>query len=585
MSPVKRSPISAAQTAYAGLLGILATTACGGIVSPEEAPRPTLFAVQGTVTGSLGDDSPAELRAALAWSVYSDELIDCVEAVEVTGPINWSTGEDDETIGALQRCINFSDRGRSETASVPLSASFPAAFEIPVDALPDPSLLSGNAGARVGIAGVLIYTDDNGNRRFDETALGALDFVDTVRGTSFPISDEATSISYLIYREGEVSPLWKLFTALYGCAEPELGFQTMTVSIDNSLGEATCILDDRQLNVALAPGLETLGCAEDPIRDDYVQPGAQGLDAGSAAVCDDFGDLLVTSQAGSVCPSFRRYALVGCSDLSSADACRQTYWDIQNTPPSWWPCQGGADVTTVRVFDHHFATDANGDALFSLSFTRGVAQIDPNDVEVEIIVGGIPVRLPRGAVTLVDNDGNGVFNFGDVLTVREVNNEFTTESPLGAYAVTLHTAGVVIPAQGGYAPVPTPDVTPIEISAVDAEATITDGIDDIAIVTYEGDGVGHPFAALSITMLVGGELPLTMSAANGGLLVAEDLDGDGLFEPGDSFLVRDTNIETFGSLSTEMIRSFGGFLYLTLQVEVGEGIVVPLANNGFVEVQ
>ena len=121
---------------------------------------------------------------------------------------------------ALDRCLTFSARGRTETASVPLQPSLPASFSIPVDVLPEAGVLSGDDDARLGIAGVLIYTDDNGNGRYDETPRGAPAFLDRVHGTSLPTSDEAERVTYLIYREGGVSPLWKLFVALYGCAEP-----------------------------------------------------------------------------------------------------------------------------------------------------------------------------------------------------------------------------------------------------------------------------------------------------------------------------------------------------------------------------
>ncbi len=575
-----RPPFLSLWFAIAGVVAVLVPLAgCGELITPDEAPRPTLFSVQGQVTGSLDDDTPGELRAALAWSVYSDELIDCVDAVEVDSPINWADTGDEEVIIGLQRCLNFSERGRSETASVPLSPELPASFQIPVDSLPDPSLLSGDSNARLGIAGVLIYSDDNQNARFDETPLGAETFIDTVRGTSFPVSDDATEVSYLIYREGELSPLWKLFEALYGCPEPGLGFSTMTVNIDNTFGEATCLLDDRALSVALAANIASLGCEEDPVRDDYVRPGAQGLPAGSAAVCDDYGDLLVTEQADSVCPSFRRFALVGCSDLSSESACRATYWDISGAAPGWWPCQGGEGETTLVVGEQRLCTDDNQDELFSLRYSRGLELLDVNELEVAVMIGGEALVLPSSGIILVDNDNNGVLNLGDIIRVTETNNEFTTSFAAGAYPIRVRNAGADVFVFGGYQPVPAPVVEPIDISAVDADDVISDDIDDIVVVTYEGVGVGYPFSALSATLYVGGELPLSMSFAGGGVVVTRDVDGDGIFEPGDQFTIRDETTETYASMSREVLQSFGGVLYLSVQVEVGEGLILPLASN------
>jgi hypothetical protein len=581
----QHAEVAGARRGLVGLATCVAAglSACGGLHTPEEVPRPTLFSVQGQVTGTLEDDTAGELRAALAWSVYSDELISCVDAIEIDGPINWASEEDDAIIAGLQRCLHFSERGRSETASVPLSPSFPSSFTIPVDSLPDASLLSGGDDARLGIAGVLIYSDDNDNQRFDETPLGADAFIDVVRGTSFPLSDDATEVSYVIYREGTLSPIWKLFEALYGCAEPALGFSTLTVNIDSTFGEATCVLDDRALTVALSPSIGRLGCAEDPVRDDYIRPTSQGLDAGSAAICDDFGDLLVTEQAQSVCPSFRRYALVGCSDLSSEDACRETFWDLTASPPGWWPCNGFNPQPRLRILDAAFATDDVDDQLFSLQFSDGLLQLDEDDLEVAVVVGGEAIVL---SATVVDNDNNGVFNVGDVLRVGESDeNEFTTAFVPGAYPIRVRGGDVELEVFGVYQPVAVAEPALISISAVDADDVISDGIDDIAIVTYEGDGVGHPFSALSATYLIGGELPISVSVAGGGVVVALDQDGDGLFEPGDAIMIRDENTETWGGMSLEALNTFGGILYISLAVEVGEGLRQFLAHDGFVEVQ
>jgi len=582
--PLMRSPRMPATATLAAFLAAL-SGACGGLNTPDGYAPPTLHEVQGQVTGQLDDNVAGELRAALTWSVYSDELIACVDAVEVNGPINWLDDSDFRVIEDLQRCLNFSERGRDETASVPLEPSFPARFTIPVSLLPEPAVLSGSEGSRLGLAGVLIYTDDNDSGVFEETPLGAASFIDTVRGSSFPVSDDAEYVSYLIYREGALSPLWKLFVALYGCPEPQPGFQTLTVEISGSTGDALCVLDDRPLDVALQPGIETAGCAEDPVRDAYTRPTEEGLPAGSAMFCDEYADLLVTLDTDSVCPSFRRYALVGCSDLSSEQACRQTFWDLTNTPPGppgWWPCSfGNTDSPRFTLSDLRQATDALDARLFSLTFRGGLQQFEIGAVNVSLVIGGAEVPL---AATLVDHDGNGVFNFGDTLTIGERSNDLTTQTPPGNYAVRVRIGDIDVEVLGAYAPVPIPEVTPIDVTASDAPAEITDGIDDLAIVTYAGEGVGHPFSALSVHVLVGGELPLSFSAAGGGVIAHNDVDGDGLFEPGDALLFREESAEPFSSISREVLQNFGVFLYVTVMVDVGENAPQSLANTT-VEVQ
>jgi hypothetical protein len=301
--------------------------------------------------------------------------------------------------------------------------------------------------------------------------------------------------------------------------------------------------------------------------------------------CDEYAELLVTLDVASVCPSFRRYALVGCSDLSSEQACRATFWDLENNPPgapSWWPCNFGNDQgPRLVVGDPREARDGVDAQLFTLTYRGGVQQLAVDDVEIALVIAGVEVPL---AATLTDRDGNGVFNFGDVLVVGEATDALSPATAPGNYTVSVRVGGTPLEVFGLYAPVPLPEVAPIEVTAADAPAAITDGIDDIAVVTYAGDGVGHPFSALSVHVLVGGELPLSFSAAGGGVLAHVDADGDGLFEPGDALVFREESTEPFASLTREVVESFSGLLYVTVNVDVGENAPRSLAYTT-VEVQ
>ena len=200
------------------LFSIPLAVACGdGVQTPQGTPPAPLFSVRAEATGSLTADAP--VRAALAWTVTSPELIDCLDAIDVVGVLSFSNEtslEDEQTAGALQRCLIFSERARVETASVPIEAQFPLALEIPVLTLPDTALLSGDARSRLGLADVVVYEDQDQDGVFDETVRGAVDFADVVKGTSRAIDEDDIDQSLVVYREGELSSVWKIFRAIYG---------------------------------------------------------------------------------------------------------------------------------------------------------------------------------------------------------------------------------------------------------------------------------------------------------------------------------------------------------------------------------
>lgn len=554
----------------------LLLAACGDLTTPGGTVPPTLFEVRGQVTGQLADDVTGELRAALSWDVYDSELVDCVAAVDVVGPLDWVGNEDDAVLARdLDRCLTFSSRGRRETASVPLQPSLPASFDIPVDGLPDPSLLSGDEGARLGLAGVLIYTDDNDNGRYDETARGAAAFVDRVRGTSQPRGDDVERMTWLVYREGELSPLWKIFRGLYGCSEPAPGFSTVTVALDQTLGTISCVVDDRAIDVVLGD-FAAVGCAADPAAGNVTRPGDTGPAADSTMICDS-GDVYVTTNPDSVCPSFISYTLYGC-DVSSEAACRASFWDLQDNQPGWWPCGEGSG-TTFNIVDAVFATDGVDERLFSVAFRNGTPIIAIDDLVVTVVVGDTPITLSGDALTLIDNDNNGAFNAGDVVHVGEVANEFTRATVrAGVYLVRIE--GLVdAEVYGAWQPFALPTIDVIDVSAVDAPAVVSDGIDDVAILTFVGPAgaVGQPFSGLSARAYVGGEIPIQLTAH-----VERDVDGDGLFEPGDTLMLKDLDGDGFDTLSIAMLRSLGGLLYIQVQTAVGVDAVATLA---YVDVQ
>lgn len=569
---------------------------CGsGLFTPEGAPAPPLFLVQANLRGALAADFSGELRGALAWGVYSDELIDCLDGVMVDRPLDYANDEEDyATALRVLSCRDFSERGRIENASVPIEAQLPSRFTIPVGSLPAPSVLSGETGAYFGIAEVVVYADDNGNSILDETPLGADAFVDRVVGTSRSFADFGAEGSWIIYREGELSPVWKLFRALWGCPDPAPGFSRLHIDINDLGTTATCALDQEPIDVVLRDDIEGLGCAFDP--ESYVMQRAitsEGWSADSVGVCElmygyddeDHYDLYLTESWSSVCPSFRRLTLVGCSDTSSPEACEATAWDDLGDAPAWWPCKF-SDGTRLSFLleDPVNATDGNDEALFELFWSDGLGSAAPSRIAVILDDETTPaadLTLDAAGFTLVDQDENGVFNAGDRLVVGETANQLTTQTPPGAYRVRLIIDGVeVAPNQARYyEPVAPPPVALIDTFSVDAAAATTDGIDELVIITHFGAEDGRSafaFSDITASVLVGGELPLPeMSLENGALIFIDDVDRDGLFESGDSLLLRDPSTEPFQQVSPEVTASFGNNLDITLFVKTGVNTRAP----------
>jgi hypothetical protein len=352
----------------------------------------------------------------------------------------------------------------------------------------------------------------------------------------------------------------------------------VTVELNQTSGAIACTVDQRPIDVTLGD-FSRRGCAVDPGVERMLRPTEVGLDADSVAVCDSSNDLYVTTSPDSVCPSFSFYTLFGC-DLSSEAACNRTFWDLQNTPPGWWPCSEGSR-TLFGIGDARFATDAQDDRLFSVVFRNGTPIVALDALAIAIVVGDRQIVFSGDALTLVDNDGNGAFNTGDVVHVGERNNELTRATiESGTYDVVvvgLSDAEVF----GSYQPFALDTVDLIEVTATDAPAIVTNGIDDVAIVTFAGpsDADPRPFAGLSGRAYVGGELPIALTAH-----VHRDANADGLFGPGDEVMLRDVEGDTFSTLSVEVLQSFGGTLYLSLFTDVGVDTPVDLAYVS-VEVQ
>lgn len=594
------SPMSRPGFAFLMSVVLAASTACGpGILSPDTAPPP-LFHLEVDATNAVVIEG--DVRAALAWSVYSDELVACLDPLEVDGLIVPENFDDpfDPAIALIRQmssCLQFSERGHVETDSVAVEAEFPASFAIPVDALPDPSLLSGSEGARLGLGDVLVYVDGDNDQTFNETPLGAASFIDRVVGTSRAYREEDYDESLLVYREGELSSVWKFYRGIYGCDDPPLGFSTVTLRFLDDEPYVECVINDAPVTVELdqSGAIDGLACAADPDRYTYTRPGDQGLPADAVGECveggDGWFDVVYTTDVNSVCPDVGQYNLVGCSDLTSQEACRATYWDMVGNEPTWWPCTfGNGEQLFIAASDDETPASSGVDTLFTLTWTTGFGGYAPDRITVAAIVDGEGTEVALALGDLADRDGNGAFNAGDELIVTEPQDQpglFDGGTIPGNYEIVLRVDGAVLEA-GGYRyfqPVPVPQLVGVAVSAADAPAAVTTGADDLFAVTFDEAGNGatsYALADVEVNCYVGGEYPVLFSLRDddfieGTLFLSNDENGDGRFGVGDSLVTRERENVT-SVLDPEGLATWSHDLYCGVSFDVGFNAVVYAAS-------
>lgn len=452
-------------------------------------------------------------------------------------------------------------------------------------------MLTGHPGARLGIGDVLVYVDDNGDGALTETPLGAGAFIDRVVGTSTAWREEDVDESFLVWREGELSSVWKLFRGIYGCADPAEGFSTVTLRALDDVPYVECVIDNAAVPVELDDtALASLACAADPDRHIPQRPSEDvGLPAGAVGACvaagDGWQDVRYTVDPDSVCPDVERYDLVGCSDLTSEAACDATSWNLLGSEPAWWPCSG-FDGLGITVIDDEGALTDGVDDLFGLVMFEGFGSFLIDDLAVVIEGPNGSLTLSSDAFTLDDADNNGAWSVGDALTVHElVGSSFTADTLPGAYPVRIYAGGIeVLPEHGfrSWQPGVFPTITPLEVTAVDAPAPLTFDADQIALVTWTG--VNRAPLALEdvrVNCALGGELPVSfgdnLATDAAAMELADDVDDDGLFSRGDTLLLVERTNLAFG-LDPEGLSSFGGLLYCDLSIDVGFNAFVSAAH-------
>lgn len=497
-------------------------------------------------TGALTGDN---IRAAVSWSAYNQALTDCLEPIEFTPPLDpYENPAHEEIIYQLSLCIEFYAEGTQATTSVPLDAQA-TSFDVPVGAIPLPAIVTGQNGGALGMGGVLVYQDGNGNRLLDMVAPGARESVDTVLGASVAVDEDATQHSLVIWREGALSPLWKLFQGVYDCLdEPPQGFSVVTVTFNDMTGLFDC-------QVSAQGSVEIVLSDSTAMRQEICLPGPQGpryrypegpLPADVVAQCQDESTLLFTNTPQSICPIVERYDLVGCTDTSSEAACYATLWDIRDNPPSWWPCSNGTGTRPTFRAEATQPVTTGRDQLLSLQVTGGTWTRSINELELEITLdeSGRTVTLRGADLVLEDADGNQVLNAGDRLRVFEPEGQdiFNPQSRPGLYPARLLDLAVS-PAIAVYntsiAPVDLPGAPEqMELAIEDVGGGLTSGLDALMTITATQATGAYALADLAVDVMYSCEVPERFAGA--ALALTADANMDGLFGQGDTLTVTET---------------------------------------------
>lgn len=240
--------------------------------------------------------------------------------------------EDPDQSGFYSCAFATAAKKVSVAQSVPIETNFPASFRVPIHALPEPDFLGGKDGNYLGKAVLVVYSDGNRNGRLDLTPNDAIEPVDRVlSGGHFEYT--------LIYREGELSPLWR---TMAGCAEPPQGFSLVLRDVSAAMAcqggscDFPCQVHGAEAEIELRLGAKTLDdreiiCEPAPAEAQERQYPHEPPPPGAATRCTESGfSLFVNAHPERYCT---RANTLHYSLWSPNGA-----WDIQNNPPSWWPC-------------------------------------------------------------------------------------------------------------------------------------------------------------------------------------------------------------------------------------------------------
>jgi len=404
------------------LVPLLLALACGDI-HEIDSPTAPLVVLDAQVEGDLpGDYSADLLLASLIWTTLPRELIECLDRAESEDEVFACTTPDEF------RPVLASD-------SVAIQPTFPASFRIPLYTLPDLSVLSGKGGSRLGRGVLVVYEDGNHNMQLDLVPPGATESEDTILASGRPT--DANRMDDVLFRQGELSPLWKLFEP-YGCPEPPKGFSVITREFHASTGWTCTVGSPADMTIPVhfedSEDLRQLICEPQTDFDTYPHlppPPDREIK------CHFHDTLEYLKDPTWYCKYRQFYQLAGCEAYYG---CEEPDWDLTDNPPYWWPCTGESD-NGFSISDHPDDLTPWADELFFIDYDSGEKKYALNELEVWVLVTrteGLVFTHPQ-FIWFTDNDGDSLFSEGDRLEIFEplYTSFFTPEHKGAKYKVAL----------------------------------------------------------------------------------------------------------------------------------------------------
>jgi len=386
------------------LVPLLVVVSCGDIHSTSNLGDP-LVVLDAKVEGQLpANISALLLRASLIWETQTPELLECLDRAATEDEVYaCTTPEDFQPVQASK--------------SVAIEPTFPASFEVPLYLLPDLEVLSGKDKSLLGYGVLVVYEDGNQNMELDLVPPGATGSVDTILASGIPTDTHRRDL--VVYREGDLSPLWKLFeNPPYGCAEPPQGFSILTREYHAATGYTCTVRSATETNIPVhfedSDGQRQLICQPGSNMNTYpAEPPSPEWEV----ACHFHDTLEYIEHPSWYCKYKQYYQLAGCEAYYG---CEEPDWDLTDTPPAWWPCTGEVD-NGFSISDHPDDLTQFADELFYINYDSGENKYAINELEVWILVTrteGLVLTHPH-YIWFIDNDGDSLYSQGDQLEVFE----------------------------------------------------------------------------------------------------------------------------------------------------------------------
>jgi hypothetical protein len=377
--------------------------ACGdGVHSASNLGDP-IVTLSAEVEGTLPDNVSADhLRASIIWETLPDALLECMDK---------AVNADD-----VYACTNPTDfRPAQSTRSVAIEPTFPASFEVPMYTLPSPEVLSGDPTALLGYGILVVYEDGNENNELDLVSFGEKVSADTILASGIPSGVEKAI--YVVYREGALSPFWKMFS-IFGCPEPGQGFSVVDLVADaNGVSCLVHSAEEAKISVLFEDSESVRQLICEPLLDINTYPPVDAPETDQQIYCHYSDSLEYLMDPDSYCRFSQVYELAGCENLFG---CKVPDWDLTASPPAWWPCSGESDNGfTIEDAPDELTIDPN--ELFSISYDSGEKTFAMNEIEVWVFTApneALVFTHPK-VIRLIDNDSNNLFSAGDKLELFE----------------------------------------------------------------------------------------------------------------------------------------------------------------------